>query len=272
MGNLSNMQPLGVFGRAAILVSVFVVVLVIEKLRPLRKPTQPKFRRVVTNISVAGTSAAILRFSFYPTVLLLARTTENLGWGLIPSLKLSGVPALILSLLLLDYSQYVWHVLLHKNRLLWRFHNIHHIDLDLDASTALRFHFGELIFSVIFRSLQILIFGIGPFTLILFETGVTAFALFHHGNIRLSRWFEDWLAKIIVGPRMHGIHHSTVREQTDSNYGTILTLWDRLHRTLRLGVNDDEITIGVPSYRDPSEQSLPRLLAMPFKKQRPWPT
>jgi sterol desaturase/sphingolipid hydroxylase (fatty acid hydroxylase superfamily) len=106
--------------------------------------------------------------------------------------------------------------------------------------------------------------------LLLFETCVTAFALFHHSNLRLPLRLESILNRLLVTPRMHGVHHSIVQEETDSNYGTILTLWDRLHRTLRLNIPQEKITIGVPSYRDPKEQTFLKSLLFPFQKQRKW--
>jgi sterol desaturase/sphingolipid hydroxylase (fatty acid hydroxylase superfamily) len=256
--------------RVIFLAALLVLLSLLELRWPLRKVTQSKVRRFLINLGIAGTAALVLRLSLYPLVINISYVTESRGWGLIPWLGLTGLVQLIASLLALDYTLYLWHRLMHKLPFLWRFHNVHHIDLNMDASTALRFHFGELTLSVVYRSAQILLLGINFWTLLLFETCVTAFALFHHSNLRLPLRLESILNRLLVTPRMHGVHHSIVQEETDSNYGTILTLWDRLHRTLRLNIPQEKITIGVPSYRDPKEQTFLKSLLFPFQKQRKW--
>lgn len=172
--------------------------------------------------------------------------------------------------LLLNYGNYLWHLLNHQFNFLWRFHNVHHIDLDLDVTTAVRFHFGEVLFSVFFRALIILLTG-PPFLLVLlYEILFEGATLFHHSNWKLPYRVEKKLSWFIVTPRMHGLHHSIVKRETDSNYSVIFNCWDRLHRTIRLNVPQQQINIGVPSYRDPEEQNIKNLLLMPFRKPRPW--
>jgi sterol desaturase/sphingolipid hydroxylase (fatty acid hydroxylase superfamily) len=152
--------------------------------------------------------------------------------------------------------------------LFWRFHNVHHTDLDMDVSTATRFHFGEMLFSVAFLSVAVIVLGVGPVTLLLFFIGFETATLFHHSNWRLPIWFERILNRAIVTPRMHGIHHSIVQRETNSNWGTIFCWWDKFHRTLRRDIPQDEITIGVPAYRDEHELTFGRLFVLPFRKQR----
>src|SRR5205085_4254345 len=119
------------------------------------------------------------------------------------------------------------------------------------------------------RAAQVLLLGISPRALRLWQTLTLVEVMFHHSNVELPVEVERWLSKVIVTPRMHGIHHSIIQEETDSNWSSGLTVWDWLHGTLRLNVPQDEISIGVPAYRDPAEVTLPHLLAMPFGKQRP---
>jgi sterol desaturase/sphingolipid hydroxylase (fatty acid hydroxylase superfamily) len=173
-----------------------------------------------------------------------------------------------LAIVLLDYTLYVWHVLTHKVSFLWRFHLVHHVDLDLDASTALRFHFGELAISVPWRAAQIMIIGVSPIAYLTWQTCVFLSIMFHHSNVKLPISFERWLNRLIVTPRMHGIHHSVVQQETNSNWSSGLTIWDWLHGTLRLNVPQDQVTIGVPAYREPAEVSLLQILELPFLKQR----
>lgn len=256
--------------RVIFLAAVLLSLSLLEVRWPLRQVTQAKARRFMINLGLAGFAALVLRLSFFPLVLQISYITENRGWGIFPALALPSYVQIPLAILALDYTLYLWHRLLHKIPFLWRFHNVHHIDLDMDASTALRFHFGELALSSFYRSAQIVLFGIDPWTLILFETSVTAFALFHHSNLRLPLMLEAFLNRLLVTPRMHGVHHSIVQEETDSNFGTIVTFWDRLHKTLRLHIPQALITIGVPSYRDPKEQTFLRSLLIPFQRPRKW--
>jgi sterol desaturase/sphingolipid hydroxylase (fatty acid hydroxylase superfamily) len=174
----------------------------------------------------------------------------------------------ILAVVLLDYTLYVWHVLTHKVPFLWRFHLVHHIDLDLDATTAIRFHFGELIISALWRAAQILIIGVSPASFAAWQLFLFPSILFHHSNVRLPVGFERNLHRFIVTPHLHGIHHSTVRDETDSNWSSGLTVWDWLHGTLKTDFAQGEIVIGVPAYQNPEEVKLAKILPLPFIAQK----
>ncbi len=181
-----------------------------------------------------------------------------------------GWAAVIATFLLMDYAYWWWHWANHMVPFFWRFHNVHHTDLDLDVSTAARFHFGEMIFSTGFLSLAVMAFGITPIMLMIFFITFEAATLFHHSNWRLPINVERILNLIVVTPRMHGIHHSIVQRETNSNWGTIFCWWDKLHRTLRRDVPQDAVTIGVAAFREEHELTVGKLLAMPFRGQRPW--
>src|SRR6476646_8496959 len=134
--------------------------------------------------------------------------------------------AVVASVLLMDYAYWWWHWANHMVPFLWRFHNVHHTDLDMDVSTAARFHFGEMMFSIVFLSGAVVLFGITPLSLIVFFIGLEAATLFHHSNWRLPVRLERLLNRVMVTPRMHGIHHSIVERETNSNWGTIFCWWD----------------------------------------------
>jgi sterol desaturase/sphingolipid hydroxylase (fatty acid hydroxylase superfamily) len=241
----------------------------LEHRRPLRRAVESKLARNLRNFTIAALGAVAVQLAELPVVMPLAALVEQRRWGLV---NLAGFPVwaeVAVALMLLDYTLYVWHVLTHCVPWLWRFHVVHHADLDMDASTALRFHFGELIISVPWRAGQIFLIGVSPLSLVIWQAILFAMILFHHSNVRLPIGIERRLNLLVVTPRMHGIHHSIVREETDSNWSSGLTLWDWLHGTLRLGVPQEEITIGVPAYRIPRETSLLRMLKLPFTKQRP---
>jgi sterol desaturase/sphingolipid hydroxylase (fatty acid hydroxylase superfamily) len=246
-----------------------VTVVYTELKRPLREQTQDKVRRDVRNAAMSLLTAATISLTEKPLTTPLSQAVVRNRWGL---LKLRRLPVgidIFLSIVLLDYTLYVWHVLTHKVPFLWRFHQVHHVDLDLDASTALRFHAVEMALSAPWRAAQVLVFGVSTKGLALWQTLTLMEILFHHSNIRLPLGLERWLCRIIVTPRMHGIHHSIVREETDSNWSTIFSWPDYVHGTLKLNVPQNEITIGVPAYRDPEELTFGKLMTMPFTAERP---
>jgi sterol desaturase/sphingolipid hydroxylase (fatty acid hydroxylase superfamily) len=240
----------------------------LERRRPLRREVESKVERNVRNLAVAGVAAVALQVAERPVVERLTALVERRRVGL---LKLAGLPQpleIALAVVLLDYTLYVWHVLTHRVPALWRFHLVHHADPDLDASTALRFHFGELVVSVAWRAAQVLVIGVSPQSISVWQRLLFVSILFHHSNVRLPIEVERRLNKFVVTPRMHGIHHSTVRRERDANWSSGLTLWDKLHGTLRLNVPQDEIEIGVPLSRAPAELGLIEILKLPFAADR----
>jgi sterol desaturase/sphingolipid hydroxylase (fatty acid hydroxylase superfamily) len=236
----------------------------LEWRRPLRREVEPKTRRNARNLAMAGVSAAALQIVETPVLQPLTALVERRKWGLLKRVRLPLWLELPLAVILMDYTLYVWHVLTHRLPWLWRFHAVHHVDLDLDASTALRFHFAELALAVPWRAAQVAFIGVSPLSLSVWQTFLFLSILFHHSNVKLPVETERWLNRLIATPRMHGIHHSVVKEETDSNWSSGLTIWDRLHGTLRLNVPQDQIIIGVPAYREPEDVTFGKILKMPF--------
>ncbi len=253
-----------------LLACVFLALLLLQWRFPLRRQHFSMLHRLVRNFVLSIPGFAIVRFAMLPIPIAVAIWAKEEHIGL---LNWFGVPFLITGIatfLLMDYAYWWWHWANHMIPLFWRFHNVHHTDLDLDVSTAARFHFGEMIFSIGFLSVAVMIFGVAPIMLVAFFVTLETATLFHHSNWRLPIKLERLLNLIIVTPRMHGIHHSIVQRETNSNWGTIFCWWDKLHRTLRRDVSQDEITIGVAAYRDEKELTLGQLLVLPFRGQRPW--
>ena len=225
---------------------------------------EPRVRHHVRNGAVAALAAVTVQLLERPVVQPLARYVERRRWGLLKAMRLPPWAEAAAALLLLDYTLYVWHVLVHRVPALWRFHAVHHVDLDLDASTAVRFHFGELAISIPWRAAQVAAIGVSPATLHLWQQAVLVSILFHHSNVRLPARAERLLEHLVVTPRLHGIHHADVEEIRNSNWSSGLTVWDWLHGTLLTDVPQDAIRIGVEGYEDPADVALPRILAMPF--------
>lgn len=190
---------------------------------------------------------------------------EEKKFGLLKIFRLPKIAEIIFAVILLDYTLYAWHVLTHKVRFLWRFHQIHHADLDLTALTAARFHFGEITISVLFRAGQILLIGVSPQALQTWQTLLFMSIFFHHSNVRLPKGFEDRLQKLIVTPRLHGIHHSIEEDEQNSNWSSGLTIWDILHGTFRSDVPQNEITIGVKGFDETSDVGLGKMIFKSFQ-------
>jgi sterol desaturase/sphingolipid hydroxylase (fatty acid hydroxylase superfamily) len=249
---------------------IFLGLLLLQWRFPLRPWHFSVMRRLVRNFVLSIPGFAIVRLAMLPIPLAIAVWAQDRHLGLLNWLQPPRWIVVIATYLLMDYAYWWWHWVNHMVPLFWRFHNVHHTDLDLDVSTAARFHFGEMLFSVGFLSLAVILFGIAPIMLIIFFITFEAATLFHHSNWRLPIKLERILNLIVVTPRMHGIHHSIVQRETNSNWGTIFCWWDKLHRTLRRDIPQNAITIGVAAYRDEYELTLGKLFALPFRKQREW--
>ena len=250
------------------IVVLALLLFLLERFFPLRQNTRSLLARLVVN-------GAISALTFVAAVgLVQAAARWALRWsaekpfGLIHLTVLPTWAGFILSFLLMDLTFYYWHLANHRVPFFWRFHNVHHIDPDLDVSTAFRFHFGEIMLSSAFSVVQVSLIGISPWAFAIYQIVFQAEVLFHHSNLRLSIGFERFLSKIVVTPRMHGIHHSQVQRENNSNFGTVFTWWDRLHRTLGLNIPQDEVIVGIPGYALPEDNRVTNALLMPFRKQR----
>ena len=253
-----------------LLTIVVLVLLFLQWCFPLRRQHFAVLRRLVRNYVVSIPGFVILRLAMLPIPLAIAVWARERHFGLLNWLALPGPMAAVAGFILMDYAYWWWHWANHQIPLFWRFHNVHHTDLDMDVTTAARFHFGEIFFSIGFLSLIVLGFGIAPVTFVVFFIAFEAATCFHHSNWRLPIRFERVLNTVVVTPRMHGIHHSIVERETNSNWGTIFCWWDKLHRTIRRDIPQEAITIGVAAYRDERELTLGKLWALPFGKQREW--
>lgn len=242
----------------------FLGLFMAESLRPLRTPREARGPRVLRNLAIASLAAIVTLGVERPLAARASLKAKSNGWGLIRRARLPGWLSVCASVLLLDYTLYLWHILTHKVPWLWRFHQVHHIDRDLDTSTALRFHFGELLLSVPWRLLQVVLIGPSWAAFTLWQGLLTASVLFHHSNVRLPTGVERRLGRLVMTPALHGIHHSCNPEEMGSNWSSGLTLWDRLHGTFRSKAILPEVDIGVPGRRQP--QGLLSALTLPFRK------
>ena len=257
-----------------VLIGFFLGLLLLEALFPLRRRTRTLVHRLLVNFGVAALAFAVAAWIVRPVGLSLAAWSSAKSFGLLHLVALPAAVQCGLAFLLMDLTFYYWHLANHKFPALWRFHNVHHIDPDLDVSTALRFHPVEVLLSAGFRVLQVSLIGLPPLTYIIYEGVFQASTLFHHSNIRLPLRIERLLNLVLVTPRMHGIHHSIVEDEANSNYSTVFSWWDRLHRSVRLDIAQDALVIGVPAYHEPMDNDWWHVLTLPFHRQHAywcWP-
>src|SRR3954465_5640963 len=231
---------------------------VAERRRPLRRQKEPGAARVGRNLAIGVLAGGTTAASEFPIVAPVQALAERRRLGLLRIVPLPRAVRIALGFLLLDYTLYLWHRANHHAPLLWRFHAVHHVDLDLDSTTGLRFHFGELAMAAGFRAAQVLLLGVDRDTLRVWQQLLVCSVVFHHSNLELPADLEQRLNVLVVTPRMHGIHHSTRPQETDSNFSSLLSCWDRIHRSLRLDVPQETVTIGVPGFSQPEDVTLER--------------
>jgi len=255
-------------GTIGLVAAAMVVLLLAERRVPLRTQKAPWLRELAINVAFSAMAFGVSALLVRPALLRAMGWSERRDLGLVYFVQLPPMVRSFLVFLLLDLTFYYWHRINHQWPVLWRFHNVHHCDPDLGVATSFRFHSGEVALSTIFRVLQVIAIGASLPAYAVYEAAFQLNTLFHHSNVRLPIRVERRLNRFLVTPRMHGIHHSQVRDETMSNYSVVLPWWDWLHRTLRLNVPQSRIVIGVPGYAAPEDNHLWSLLTMPFREQR----
>lgn len=253
---------------AFITLGFLVVFFALERAFPLRRSTHALLGRIVVNFTLSVLTFAVAFLLVRPAAMHALSWSAEKPFGLLHLFTMPEWLRYVLAIVLLDLAFYYWHVLNHRVPFLWRFHNVHHCDPDLDVSTGFRFHFGEVAFSTVFRVLQVALLGVSLPQFAAYEIIFQAVTMFEHSNLRLPVKLERALNFVFVTPRMHGIHHSQVRAETDSNFSVVFSFWDRLHRSLRLNVAQEQIKIGVPGYARPEDNRVVAAFAAPFRRQR----
>ena len=232
--------------KALALAAVFGALAWLEHRRPLRARTQPRGRRVAINLALSGIAALGAGAIMELVVRRATAAVERHRLGVTRWVPLPRWMARAAGTVLLDYSLWHWHRLCHRVPALWNVHAAHHADLDLDVSTGLRFHVVEMWLSIPFRAAQILVLGIDRPTLRSWETALLVAIMFHHSNVRLPERLDAALARVVITPRLHGIHHSALPLRFDANLGTLLSWWDMLHGSFESELAQADLAIGLP--------------------------
>jgi len=215
-------------GKLIVFVAGLAVFLALETLFPARPWQGDRLRRLGFHAGVAALNTVLVRVFVYVPFLVFSVHVDEEGWGLSRMLGLVGWVEILLSIVVLDFFDYVWHRANHRVRFLWRFHKAHHADTGMDVSTALRFHPGELLISALVKAAWLAVWGPLVVAWFLFEALVSLCAQFHHSNIDFPDGLERWLSLVIVTPRFHAAHHAVDRRYGDANFSTIFSFWDRL--------------------------------------------
>jgi sterol desaturase/sphingolipid hydroxylase (fatty acid hydroxylase superfamily) len=237
------------------------LLLVAERLLPaVPFPKSGRWNRPARNLAMLLISALVSLAVVVP----VSRWAAGLDLGTRPAWATGGA-GLLFDLLLLDFLIYWWHRANHRIPFLWRFHEVHHLDRFLDVTTSVRFHFGEVILSALARAAVIALFAIPLSSVLVFEALILVSAAFHHSNLKLPAGLERALSWIVVTPSIHWVHHHRIRRDTDSNYATVLSLWDRLFGSRSPTRRTPEMEIGVEGRE---EEDLPGLLARPFRLRK----
>jgi sterol desaturase/sphingolipid hydroxylase (fatty acid hydroxylase superfamily) len=263
-------QPLLSHLRTPIFIGWLVILLVWESGAPFfdyfKARRRERLRHALRNLTVGLLNSALIALLFVTLWTAASHWAETHRFGL---LNLGDPPAVlrvVLAILMLDLWTYWWHRLNHRVPLLWRFHRVHHSDPEMDVTTASRFHVGEMTLSSLLRIPLIALLGIRFGELVLYETILFAIVQFHHANIGLGERGDRLLRLFIVTPAMHKVHHSRLQPETDSNYTSLLSLWDRLFRTFRLRDDPRTIRIGLDEFDRPEDQTLRGMMKIPLAK------
>ncbi|WP_020406592.1 sterol desaturase family protein [Hahella ganghwensis] len=247
-----------------------LVTLAIIEVFVFRSPNPPQ-RKLRWPANVGLTILNIIVIGALPVSgLLVSDYAQVNDIGLLNIFEVAPLTALVIGLLFRSFISWLIHLAMHKVPLLWHVHRVHHTDTYIDISTTVRFHPIEFLINTPILMVSILLVGISPLTLMLYELFDTAMAIFTHANVRIPKRLERFIRFVLVTPDMHRVHHSTWQPETDSNYGATLSVWDHLFRTYRDKSPDalSKMQLGLTEFQDDRSRSLWWLLTLPFQSER----
>lgn len=253
--------------RLSFFFGIFALMAVWEWRAPRRVLRVSKLVRWVNNLGLVFLNSFILRLLFPAAAVGVAVFAQEQGWGLFNYYALPNLVAIIIAVIIMDFIIYLQHVMVHAIPLFWRFHRVHHADLDYDVTTGARFHPFEIILSMLIKFATILLLGPSVVAVIIFEVVLNAMAMFNHGNVGLPEGLDKVLRFFVVTPDMHRVHHSVEDDEANSNFGFNLSWWDRLFGTYRTQprAGHENMIIGIRNFRDTKQVLwITGLLSLPF--------
>ncbi|HWU76730.1 MAG TPA: sterol desaturase family protein [Rhodanobacter sp.] len=246
---------------------IFAVMALWEVLAPRRRQAIGRWRRWPANLGIVVLDSLLVRLLVPTAAVGTALHAQAHGWGLFHVLGVPDWFAIVASMLLLDLTIYLQHVMLHAVPLLWRLHRMHHTDLEFDLTTGARFHPLEILLSLVIKLGAIVALGAPAVAVLAFEVVLNVTSMFNHGNVGLPGPLDRIVRWLLVTPDMHRVHHSWHPDETNANFGFNLSCWDRLLGTYRAQPRDGHggMTIGINQFRDPRELRLDRMLWQPLR-------
>ena len=264
---MSPAAPESTILKPAILIALLLALLAIERWAPRRAVEATALRRV-RNLSIGGISTAVAAIAIPVSTVGVATLVASRGFGCLSLVSWPSALKVVCAVLALDLAIYWQHRWSHAWSFLWRFHRVHHADIAFDTTLGLRFHPGEILLSLLYKFAIIAALGAPPAAVFIHEVLLASFALLTHANIAIPRALDAAIRVVLVTPDWHRVHHSTHPDETDSNFGNILSLWDRLFSSYVATPRDGHMAmrIGLSRYRDGRDQTLLNQLALPFRK------
>jgi len=251
-------------------VGVFVGMATCELIWPRRALTLSKGLRWISNIGLVVFNTVLARIILPMAPVAFAGLCVDRGWGLFNLVELPFWSEVLVTIVIMDFTIWAQHVMVHVVPIFWRLHRVHHADQDYDVTTGARFHPLEILLSLGIKFAVIAVIGASPVAVLFFEVILNAMAMFNHANVRLPLGLDAVLRLVVVTPDFHRVHHSAIVQETNANYGFNLSIWDRLFRTYvaqpQLGHLD--MKIGLDEFRGTTEQRLDKMLSQPFRKAK----
>ena len=245
-----------------IIVCAFVLLWALESLFPWAQSRTHRLRHAFRNLTLGAFNALVTALLTAVLLVIVANWVEASQVGLLHILNLPPLVATLLAILLLDGWMYGWHRANHLLPFLWRFHRVHHSDIEMDVTSAVRFHAGEIMISGLLRAALIPVLGLSIQQVLLYDALLLPVIFFHHSNVNLPESIDRILRVVLATPALHRVHHSRLMSEANNNYGSIFSCWDRLAKSFRLRMDGTRVEFGVNGLDD--HQSLPGLLQTPF--------
>jgi len=212
-------------------ISAFLLLILLQYWRPRRDLARSGINRITHNLFLFVVNTLVMRLLVPITLLACAEWTLQNQYGLFNQFSVAPWLSVVLSIVIMDFAIYWQHVATHKFNLLWRLHKIHHADHDMDVTTAIRFHPIELLLSLLYKAMVVVVLGVPLVAVVLFELILFVSPAFNHSNLKLPRWLDQRLRWFIATPDLHRVHHSVIVAEQNTNYGFFLIWWDRMFGT-----------------------------------------
>jgi len=253
--------------RLPVFLAVLLAMAIWEIASPKRRLNLPKSARWGSNLLLVAIDSVLVRLLIPLGATGAALWAAGHSIGLLNIIELPAPLAILIAVVLLDLAIYAQHVVFHAVPLLWRLHMVHHSDRDIDVTTALRFHPLEILLSMLIKMVLVVILGAPAVAVLLFEVLLNGMAMFNHANVRLPKPVDRLLRMLVVTPDMHRVHHSTIRRETNSNFGFNLSVWDRLFGSYRSQPEKghEGMTIGLEQYQQSPTANLKWMLGLPWQ-------